>query len=190
MAERSSLRFLGPARVERNGQAVGRLASGKALALLAYLVVQGQPVSRERLVDLFWRRLPPGRGRANLSWTLHKLSSLLPGCLEARRDSVCYCRADGCWLDLDAFTACLPNAMAQAAALYRGDFMQGLVVDGCPDVELWLVGERERVPRRIERGNVVPPAREVDRIPCVATSEVHRLRAWRKRMDPYHVDER
>ena len=72
MGERSSLRLLGPALVERNGQAVRGLASGKALALLAYLIVygqpsaRGQPVSREHLADLFWRHLPPDRGRANL----------------------------------------------------------------------------------------------------------------------------
>ena len=84
MGESSSLCLLGPALVERNGQAVRGLASGKALALLAYLIVygqpsaRGQPVSREHLADLFWRHLPPDRGRANLSWLLHHLSTLAP----------------------------------------------------------------------------------------------------------------
>ena len=102
MGERSSLRLLGPALIERNGKAIYGLASGKALALLAYLIVhgqpgaRGQPLSREHLADLFWRHLPADRGRANLSWTLHKITSLLPGCLEARRVSVCFCRSEGC----------------------------------------------------------------------------------------------
>jgi len=158
MAERASLCLLGPALVERNGQAIPRLASGKALALLAYLVVQGQPVSREHLADLFWRHLPPDRGRANLSWTLNKISSLLPGCLDASRESVRFCRGDGCWLDLDDFAAhdlarssvdvpSLAQAvdrLQKAADLYRGDFLQGLALNDCADYELWLVGERER----------------------------------------------
>ena len=46
------LRLLGPVQVERNGEPVRQLKSRKALALLGYLAVQGQPIPREQLADL------------------------------------------------------------------------------------------------------------------------------------------
>ena len=56
MTETLYLRLLGPARVEREGQVVPGLQSGKPLALLGYLVAQhpagGGPHSREHLADL------------------------------------------------------------------------------------------------------------------------------------------
>jgi DNA-binding SARP family transcriptional activator len=134
---------------------VRSLSPGKALALLGYLAVRRQPLSREHLADLFWQDLPAQRGRANLSWTLHKLAPLLPGCLDARRRTVEFYLSDGCWIDLDALQALIAQgdegSLAKAAALYRGEFLQGLALDGCADFELWLVGERERWRQRAER---------------------------------------
>jgi DNA-binding SARP family transcriptional activator/predicted ATPase len=147
------VRLLGPIQVEREGQPVLGLESGKPLALLGYLIVQDTPVSREYLADLFWRDKPEDRGRANLSWTLHKISSLLPGCLETSRHTVRFQRTDSCWLDLDVFEELMAQGKADALAdvveLYRGDLLEGLSVDGCPDFEIWLVGERERWRERV-----------------------------------------
>jgi predicted ATPase/DNA-binding SARP family transcriptional activator len=155
------LSLLGPARITPAEKPAASQLAGKSLALLAYLVVhgrpfaRGQPLSREHLADLFWQDLPAQRGRANLSWTLHKLSPSVPGCLQADRRTVAFCRADGCWIDLDAFEALEAagdaGSLAEAAALYRGEFLQGLALDGCADFELWLVGERERWRQRAER---------------------------------------
>jgi len=147
------LRLLGPVQAERDGQPVPGLGSGKGLALLGYLVVHGGPVSREYLADLFWRDKPEERGRANLSWTLHKLSSRLPGCLETSRHTVRFRRTEACWLDLDAFEGLTAGAdaasLAEAVELYRGEFLEGLSLDDCADFELWLVGERERWRQRV-----------------------------------------
>jgi predicted ATPase/DNA-binding SARP family transcriptional activator len=141
--------------VEREGQPASGLQPGKRLALLGYLVAQRQPLSREHLADLLWPDLPAARGRANLSWTLHKLSSALPNCLRKDRGSVQFRCPDGCWSDLDAFEALTTQgdaeALGEGAVLYRGGFLQGLSVDGCADYELWLVGERERWRQRAER---------------------------------------
>ena len=97
------LRLLGTVRVERDGEPVRGFRSRKALALLSYLAVQDQPVPREHLVDLLWGDQPEARGRANLSWVLHKISTLLPGCLEADRHTVQFQRAAPYWLDIVAF---------------------------------------------------------------------------------------
>ncbi len=36
-----------------------------------------------------------------------------------------------------------PLMLAQAVSLYRGEFMAGLYLDGCPEFETWLIRERE-----------------------------------------------
>ncbi len=152
------LRLLGPVQVEREGQLVFVLALGKPLVLLGYLVAQRKPLCREHLADLLWQDLPTPRGRANLSWTLHKLSTVLPGCLEGTRHTVRFRRSGACKADLDTFEMLLargdPDALIEAAALYRGAFLEGLCVNGCADYELWLVGERERRQEQVEQALV------------------------------------
>lgn len=142
------LRFLGTVQIERNGKPVRGFRSRKALALLGYLAVQNQPIPREQLADLFWEGKPETEGRANLSWVLNKIGSLLPGCLQADRHTVQFQRGDLYWLDVDAFESLAAQreaaALASAIALYRGEFLEGLYLNGCAEFGIWLVGERER----------------------------------------------
>ncbi len=149
------LSFLGTVQIERNGKLVRGFRSRKALALLGYLAVQNQPVPREQLADLFWEDKPEATGRANLSWALNKLASLLPGCLHTDRHTVQFQRTDSYWLDVDAFAALEMQedgaALAAAVELARGEFMSGLDLDGCAEFGIWLVGERERWRQRVVR---------------------------------------
>lgn len=142
------LRLLGTVQVERAGAPLGGFRSRKALALLAYLAVQGRPLPRECLADLFWPDQPEARGRANLSWVLSRIHALLPGCLEADRHSVTFHCPAYLWLDTGAFAgleaAGDAASLAAAAELVRGEFLEGLALEGCAGFELWLVGERER----------------------------------------------
>ena len=142
------LRFLGPIQVERDGTPVGGFRSRKALALLAYLAAQARPVPRDHLAGLFWEDKREAEGRANLSWVLNKLGQLLPGCWQADRHTVQFVRTRSYWLDVDAFESLVAQremaALAEAVQLYRGEFLEGLELDGCAEFGLWLVGERER----------------------------------------------
>jgi DNA-binding SARP family transcriptional activator len=147
------LRFLGPVQVERDGEPVRGFRSRKALALLGYLAVQGQPVPRERLVDLFWGDKSEAQGRTNLNWVLGRISALLPGCLQTDRHTVQFQRAALHWLDIVAFEELEAQedaaSLADAVDLYRGEFLEGLYLDGCAEFEIWLVGERERWRQRV-----------------------------------------
>jgi len=147
----SHLRFLGPARIERDGEPL--LTSPKLQAVLGYLAVEEGPVPREHLADLFWGDKPEERGRANLSWALHHLSTSLPGCFDADRYTVQFRQPSDCWSDVDAFQTLARrndlDALAAAVDLYQGDFLEGLRLDGCPEFEVWLVGERERWRQRV-----------------------------------------
>jgi DNA-binding SARP family transcriptional activator/predicted ATPase/Tfp pilus assembly protein PilF len=147
------LRFLGPLQVERDGEPVRGLRSRKALALLGYLAVQGQPVPREQLADLFWEERSESRGRANLSWALNRISSVLTVYLQTDRHSVQFQRTDAYWLDIDAFEELEARgdaaSLTAAVELCRGEFLEGLYLDGCPEFEIWLVAERERWRERV-----------------------------------------
>jgi len=149
------LRFLGSVQIERNGKPVRGFRSRKALALLGYLAAQEQPVSREHLADLFWEDQPGNRARANLSWVMNRLAPALPGCLQADRHTVQFCRTDACWVDIDVFKTLETRgdavALADAVELYRGEFLEGLYLQGCAEFEIWLVGERERWRERVTR---------------------------------------
>jgi WD40 repeat protein/DNA-binding SARP family transcriptional activator len=150
------LRFLGPVQIERDGEPVRGFESRKALALLSYLAVERQPVPRERLVDLFWEDKTEAQGRNNLNWVLNRLSTHLPGCLQTDRHTVQFLGEGAeCTyrLDLDGFEELEasgdPASLAAAVELYRGEFLEGLVLRGCPEFELWQVREQERWRRRV-----------------------------------------
>jgi DNA-binding SARP family transcriptional activator/predicted ATPase len=153
MGTASCIRMLGTIQIVRNGEPVSGFRSRKALAILGYLAVQNHPTPREQLVDMFWEDQSESRGRANLSWVLNHISSHLPDCLVTTRHSVQFQRAGSCSLDTDVFEELeaqgdIPT-LSEAVELYRGDFLEGLYVDGCPEYEIWLTGERERWRQRV-----------------------------------------
>ena len=148
------LSFLGPVQIEQEEVSVSNLSPGKPLALLGYIAAHIKPLPREHLADLFWPNLPAQRGRANLSWMLHKITTIMPHCLHSNRHSVQFKRDNACWLDIDTFQALVTqddiDSHTQAVLLYRGDFLEGLCLDDCADFELWLLAERERWRQRTE----------------------------------------
>ena len=70
------------------------------------------------------------RGRANLSWTLNRISVQLPGCLQGDYHTIQFQRTASYWLDLDAFAELEAQggatSLAAAVELYRGEFLEGL----------------------------------------------------------------
>ncbi|MBI3957867.1 MAG: AAA family ATPase [Chloroflexi bacterium] len=147
------IRLLGPIQIERNGRAIGRLESRKALALLCYLCSQGKPVARQELAALFWGDKPESRGRGNLSRVLHNIGQELPNSLEADRRTVFFRGDERLWMDTvqmqrlarsDQF-----HSLAAATELFRGDFLEDIGLDDCPEFDHWLTTEREEWRRRV-----------------------------------------
>ena len=143
------LRLLGPAQVERAGELVTGFESRKALALLCYLAAQPRPFGREQLIDLFWGDKPEARGRGNLSRVINNLSGLLPDSVQADRQRVWFERGADVWLDVEDFEALVkqPDVLSVSAAieLFRGDFLEDMLLDDCPEFEIWVVAEREYI---------------------------------------------
>ncbi len=146
------IRLLGTVEVEQGGQRVRGFRSHKTLALLGYLAARGQPLARSHLADLFWPDETEAQGRLSLSRALNSLTTLLPGLLQADRNTLHLPRSEALWLDVAAFDRVAegtPQALAEATALYRDDFMTDIALDGCPAFDLWLVGERELWRQRV-----------------------------------------
>ena len=153
----------------RHNDAELNLKGLKSRALLAYLAIESrQAHSRESLLGLLWPEMPQQRARNNLRVTLSGLRRSLYAdksqrpCLVAGRYEVQFDPLCQHWLDVAAFSAhwqAIQNhrhqdletcqtcrqVMAQAVALYRGEFLAGFYVPGCSAFDEWLLVQRERL---------------------------------------------
>ncbi len=86
------IRLLGEMEVARDGERLALPPSRKTRALLAYLVLAGRPLRRDRLCVLLWDA--PDDPKGALRWSLSKLRSLVdePGRprILASRESVAF----------------------------------------------------------------------------------------------------
>ncbi len=146
------VRLLGPVLVEVNGRPVTSFRSHKTVALLAYLVIEGRPVARNYLAELFWPDAPAAEGRGHLRRALHDLLQKAPGMLLTDYATAQFDPALAGQTDMAHFEALRRRgdmpALEAAAALCRGQFLEGLALDDCPTFENWLVVERETWLRR------------------------------------------
>ena len=166
---RLSLSFLGTWHVTLDEQPVTAFESDKVRALLAYLAVEAdRPHRRSALAGLLWPDRPERNARQNLSQALFNLRRAIgdhnatPPFLLISPQAIQFNRASDHWLDVTTFTAlvgacethphrrlvacaaCL-NRLEQAAALYRGGFLQGFSLSGCPAFEEWALVEQEHL---------------------------------------------
>lgn len=147
------LRLLGPLAVRRGAAVLPLPPSRKVRALLAYLSLAPRPVARGRLCELLWD--VPNDPRGELRWCLSKLRGLLdePGRrrVETHGDAV-RLELAGCLVDAaevaraaaDGIATLAPERLRQLAALFRGDFVEGLEIDRSPAFNGWLVAQRRR----------------------------------------------
>ncbi len=167
---RLTVRLLGPFEVRLGDALVTDFAYDKVRALLAYLVAEaGRPQRRERLIGLLWPDYPERSARQNLSQALYTLRSAIgdaigpdeePRFILATRQTVAFAPTADAWSDVAAFdaairaarshphvdlTACDPclARLAEAVALYRGDFLQDLALDDSAAFEEWSLAQRE-----------------------------------------------
>jgi DNA-binding SARP family transcriptional activator len=155
-----ALYVLGPPRVELDG-APATIDRRKALALLVYLAVTRQDHSRDSLATLFWPEYDQSRARASLRSALWSLTKVLgEDWLEVDRESVRFKPNADAWLDVDAFqdrlgqcrmhghpsdqvcSACL-SSLAEAAVLYRDDFVAGFTLADSPGFDEWQFFQAE-----------------------------------------------
>lgn len=124
----------------------------KDLALLYYLAVSGRPQPRDFLAALLWGEISEESARRNLRKSLTELRRRLGSHLVAGRDEIALepaqCKLD-VWM-LEGFAnngiaAASPAQLQAAAALYRGDFLEGFRLHNAPDYERWVYNMQERL---------------------------------------------
>jgi DNA-binding SARP family transcriptional activator len=127
-----------------------KLPTRKAQALLAYLALPlGRLHPRDKLSALLWADVSESQARRSLRKALSWLRQALTdtGALSVDGEML--------GLELGAVTTDVGEferlvavgsaaALAESAALYRGDFLAGLTLEEAP-FEEWLIGERERL---------------------------------------------
>lgn len=127
----------------------------KAVALLAYLAVHHQRHSRDLLATLLWPDNDEGRARAALRRVLATLNETpLSGWLDADRETIMLRRDADLSLDVAAFTALTaeprrPEALAQAVALYRGDFLTGFSLRDSAAFDAWQTTQTQHFQQQL-----------------------------------------
>ena len=160
---RLSISLLGSFHVTLDGKAVTSFTSDKARALLAYLAVEARrPHRRDALAGLLWPDYLQASARGSLRSALASLRRATgdrdeaPPFLHVSRQTIQFnCESDA-WLDVAAFTGLLepgiPGAqnmqrLEEAAALYRGEFLEGFSLADSSACEEWALLTREQLRR-------------------------------------------
>jgi DNA-binding SARP family transcriptional activator/TolB-like protein/Tfp pilus assembly protein PilF len=148
------VRMLGPLTISRDGVALALPSSRKVRALFAYLALAPRAVARSQLCELLWD--VPNDPRGELRWCLSKIRGLVDGRDGRRR---VHTPEDTVGLDLsdcivDAIEVAraaeagiqtlAPERTRALAALFAGDFLEGLEIDRCPAFNGWLTAQRRR----------------------------------------------
>lgn len=163
---RLKLFLFGPPHLERDGQSL-EIDARKTMALLAYLGITGTSHSRETLLTLLWPDLEPRQAQNVLRRNLSTLNKTLNGqWLVVEQDIIGLDKKTDAWLDVTHFrylaqswrdhnhsqtdlcANCLSN-LAQAASLYRADFMAGFGVRNSPNFDNWQLFETEQLKREL-----------------------------------------
>ena len=152
------IHILGELTVFTDGQLVPLPGSRKTRALLAYLLLQDRPVTREHLCEMLWPH--PDDPRAALRWSLTKLRPILNADVQhlvADRSSVTIEGLDD-RVDLRRIDRLFRKPIEEiatadlesAAAKFHGELLEGMEIPDCHRFNEWLIarGEAARRTRR------------------------------------------
>lgn len=141
------IRLFGAMEIRHQGELLTDFRSLKALALLAYLICVDRPVTRDYLAGLAWPDMAQSQALGLLRRTLHDLTSKLPHCLVVDRRTIYFQPTIPLTLDVHTFADLMVHneatAWAQAVALYRAPFLEGVYIDHAPELEGWLSREQQ-----------------------------------------------
>ena len=145
------LRTFGGLALLREGAVVEAVAAHrKALALLAVVATAGDAgIGREKVMALLWPESDTERARGALKQMLHVLRRQL-GASEAIQGTA-ELRLDGALVesDVDLFRRTLAKGdLEEAIRLYTGPFLDGVHLEGTPEFERWVDGERAELEGR------------------------------------------
>src|SRR5438552_2206635 len=149
MAVTLTIELLGPFAARVSGRPPLRLPK-KTQALLTYLALApNRARDRSEIAALLWSDTNDAQAKASLRVALSELRKSLGRAAAVLEVDASRVALDVVAVDVDvlAFRRRVaertPPALAEAAALYRGDLLKGFDLDEAP-FEEWLLAERER----------------------------------------------
>jgi DNA-binding SARP family transcriptional activator/predicted ATPase len=159
------LYFLGPPRLERDGQIV-EPDTRKATALLAYLAVMGERPSREALAALLWPEFDDSRAKAALRRTLSALKATVGSQSIYATREIIGLEMEHVWCDVARFHQALAAAathlhenkslcpecqdyLETAVAFYRDDFLSGFSLRDSLPFDEWQLHQAEQLRRSL-----------------------------------------
>lgn len=158
--EELRLTLLGRPQVVHDDKPLTGWALQKSLALLAYLAVTSRAHSRGALAGLLWPDCTEANARSGLRKVVAELRHRVPSLLTISRAEIAFDRASAYSLDVEAFergigpalalresplTPAGAEALADALALCRGDFLAGLNLHRASAFDEWVLLEREHL---------------------------------------------
>jgi len=166
------------------------LAQPRRLALLIYLAKAGAgPVPafhrRDALLALFWPDADNESARSALKVATHFLRRALgEGVIVSRGTGELGIAADAIACDASAFEhTARTGRLAEAVALYRGDFVPAFHISGAPQFEEWIERERGRL-AALHRQTLEHLARAAEQ----AGDTAETLALWRRMVDSAPLD--
>lgn len=144
------LQLLGPLTLSRDGRVRVLPPSRKFRAIFSYLALASRAASRQRLCELFCATASDPR--AELRWYLSKLRAIVgAGCVSQEEDLIRLELQEG---DVDArevqsamraeVDALTLDRACELRDFFRGEFLEGLEIDHCPEFTGWLVAQRRQ----------------------------------------------
>ncbi|UCF18452.1 MAG: tetratricopeptide repeat protein [Gemmatimonadota bacterium] len=143
---------LGSGLIQRDGVTIVEITpKSQKCALLLYLAMEG-PVSRDRLLRIFWPGRDPAKARHALSQALYSLRRELgDDCLKVEGDTVYLC-PELVHLDAKELEAAEDaGSWERMLRLYRGPFLEKFSLTGFPDFDAWCNRTRARISGKINR---------------------------------------
>jgi len=135
------LTLLGPPTVSlADGSSVTPPLGAKALALLAYVVLEERPHTREELAGLLWGDSPEADARASLRQALKRLREALGGVVEADRRLVELVEPVEC--DILDFRRAVDREPERAVTIEVPRFLQGFSIRHAPHFDEWVGATR------------------------------------------------
>jgi DNA-binding SARP family transcriptional activator len=147
------LRTFGGLRVERAADVVdASVGQRRKLAVLALLAASGDGVSRDRVVGLLWSECDESRARHTFAQLLHALRRAAGDDPVAGSPMSMRLDPDVATSDVADFESAIARQdYAEAVRLYRGSFLDGFYLNGCPEFERWVEDRRAVLSRQVER---------------------------------------
>lgn len=147
-----SLFLLGSPQIERDGVLIST-TNNKAMALLIYLAVMGEPQRRDTLATLLWPESSQRIARSSLRRDLSVLKKVLvDDFVIADRETIS--TSTDIWLDLNEFEnyfsefkhgkSATVRTLRKAVDLYRGDFLLGFTLPNCSEFDDWQFLQTEK----------------------------------------------